>query len=86
VLILLTACVTDEVMEKAARYSTAGGAEEKGKAISLMKAAKQFSAGMSDASARDGEIYLIFIKMSSKVDMVRTKLFLVMSQILNCSL
>ncbi|XP_060589876.1 uncharacterized protein LOC132745059 [Ruditapes philippinarum] len=50
---MIKACVTDEVMEKAARYSTAGGAEEKGKAISLMKAAKQFSAGMSDASARD---------------------------------
>ncbi|XP_045214366.2 uncharacterized protein LOC123564687 [Mercenaria mercenaria] len=50
---MIKACVTDEVMEKAARYSTAGAAEEKGKAVSLMKAARQWSVGVSDASARD---------------------------------
>lgn len=47
--------MTDEVLQEAAKYC-GSNPEEKGKAVSLMKAARQMSSGAASMStARDGQ-------------------------------
>lgn len=53
---MIKACVTDEVMEKATRYSATSTTEEKGKAVSLLTAARQFSSTISDVAAEREEV------------------------------
>ena len=52
---MIKACITDEVMDNVAKYSAVQEPEEKGKVVSLLKAAKQLSSGASEVSARDGK-------------------------------
>lgn len=52
---MIKACVTDEVMQKAAKYSALNAPVEKGKVVSLLQAARQLSA-VSEASVSN-EIY-----------------------------